>query len=179
MRIPCCTIEHPHPHPDRYPGPFHETDPRYRNETDGSGTLSTTSDVDPHQLDDDIMVIYVDFYASFPFSWLIFCYPDPHHCFFYHPVSMHEFLFIKSCLDHFTFTTDDKFPQKYLVNNTWWSKEHWSNQFNLTFKNQIRQSIKSNQAKADYNNQISRSMESFKTLIKSIINYFETVDKLI
>jgi hypothetical protein len=26
-------------------------------------------------------------------------------------------------LDHFTFTTDDKFRQKYLVNDTWWNKE--------------------------------------------------------
>ena len=25
--------------------------------------------------------------------------------------------------DHFTFTTDAKFPQKYLYNDTWWDKE--------------------------------------------------------
>ena len=28
--------------------------------------------------------------------------------------------FYNQTLDHFTFTTDEKFPQKYLMNDTWW-----------------------------------------------------------
>jgi len=35
----------------------------------------------------------------------------------------YETLWYNNTLDHFTFTTDAKFPQKYLYNDTWWDKD--------------------------------------------------------
>jgi len=35
----------------------------------------------------------------------------------------YETAWYNQTLDHFTFTTDEKFPQKYLINDTWWNKD--------------------------------------------------------